>query len=244
MPDGPFRMQQQKSSDLLLDAARSKPSLWQRLGVTGFVHQARFSVFHPILTFDDILNEYVYPVILAQKEGLIIKGRIILKGFPLIDITEHASITIGNHVTLNSRNKGYHINLHSPVKLFADRPGAEIMIGESTRIHGTCIHAHKRISIGKGCLIAGNTQIFDSSGHDLSFPHVEDRIHTIGCAKPITIEDNVWIGANCLILPGTSVGSGSVIAAGSVVVKSIPPFVIAGGNPAKVIKDYSTSHTV
>jgi len=244
MPDESFRMQQQKSSDLLLDAAKIKPSLWQRWGVTGFVHHVGFSVFHPILTFDDILNEYVYPVILAQKEGLVIKGRVILKGFPLIDITEQASITIGNQVTLNSRNKGYHINLHSPVKLFADRPGAEITIGESTRIHGTCIHAHKRISIGKGCLIAGNTQIFDSSGHDLSFPHVEDRIHTSGSAKPIIIEDNVWIGANCLILPGTSIGSGSVIAAGSVVLKSIPPFVIAAGNPAKVIKDYLNPHTV
>jgi acetyltransferase-like isoleucine patch superfamily enzyme len=242
MPDESFRVQQQKSAGLLLDAARSKSSLWRRWRVVGFAHQVGFFLLHPVLTFDDVLNGYVYPVIIAQKKGLRREGRIILKGFPLIDITEHASITLGNNVTLNSRNRGYLINLHSPVKLFADRPGAEITIGENTRVHGTCIHAHKRISIGRGCLIAGNTQIFDVSGHDLSFPHVEDRIHTTGSAKPIIIGDNVWVGANCLILPGTSIGSGSIIAAGSVVVKSIPPFVIAGGNPARVIKDYSNLH--
>jgi len=238
MPDESFRLRQRKRSDLLPDAAKSELSFCQRWAV-GLAHQVGSTVLHPILTLGDILDEYLYPVIIAQKEGLRIKGRVILKGLPLIDIIEHASITIENNVTLNSRNKGYLINLHSPVKLFADRPGAEITIGENTRIHGVCIHAWMRISIGRGCLIAANTQIFDANGHDLSFPHVEDRIHTTGSAKPIIIEDNVWIGANCIILPGASIGSGSVITAGSVVIKSIPPCVIAGGNPAKVIKDYS-----
>lgn len=241
MTDKSFRMRQQESSDLGLDEIQSKPSFWQKWRA-GFVHRVGFSLLHPISTADDMFNEYVYPAIITRKEGLNIKGRVILRGLPLIEITEHASIIIENNVTLNSRNKGYHVNLHSPVRLFVDRPGAEIRIGENTRIHGTCIHAWKRISIGRGCLIGGNTQIFDANGHELSFPYVEDRIHTIGSAKPITIEDNVWIGTNCLILPGTSIGRGSIIAAGSVVIKSVPPFVIAGGNPAKVIKDYSNVH--
>lgn len=53
---------------------------------------------------------------------------------------------------------------------------------------------------------------------------------------PVTIEDDVFIGAKCIILKGVTIGKGSIIAAGSVVTKSIPPFEIWGGNPAKIIR--------
>lgn len=55
--------------------------------------------------------------------------------------------------------------------------------------------------------------------------------------KNVLIEENVWIGDSVIILPGVTIGEGSVIAAGSVVVKDVPKFSIAGGNPAKVIKE-------
>jgi acetyltransferase-like isoleucine patch superfamily enzyme len=169
-----------------------------------------------------------------------VSGTLILSGRPLIDIHKGSKLYIDDGVTLNSRNKGYHINMHSPVKLFADRPGAVIKIGKKTRIHGTCIHAYSSIEIGSNCLIAANCQIFDGSGHDLSFPDVAARIRTKGDCRPIRIGDNVWIGANSIILPGVTIGMGSVIAAGSVVAKSVPAMVVAGGNPARVIKDYSS----
>jgi len=120
----------------------------------------------------------------------------------------------------------------------ADRDGAIIKIGDNTRIHGSCIHARRNIQIGKNCLIAANSQIFDCSGHDLAFDNVEERINTTGPAKEIVINDNVWIGINTIILPGITIGRGSIIAAGSVVVKDIPPMCLAGGNPARVIKRY------
>ena len=114
-----------------------------------------------------------------------------------------------------------------------DVEGAQINIGKNTRIHGTCIHAFKRIDIGQDCLIAANCQIFDSNGHN-SLPN--ERRTNNGEAKEIKIGDNVWIGANSIILPGVSIGSNSIIAAGSVVNKSVPSEHIAGGNPAKLIK--------
>ncbi len=159
-----------------------------------------------------------------------------IHGMPDIFITKTAKVILGDNVTLNSKNKGYHVNMFRSVKILADRPNAFISIGENTRIHGTCIHAHKKITIGKRCLIAANCQIIDSSGHDLSFENVENRIKTSGIAKSITIQDDVWLGMNCIILPGVTIGKGSIVAAGSVVAKSIPEMCIVGGNPARIIK--------
>jgi acetyltransferase-like isoleucine patch superfamily enzyme len=68
--------------------------------------------------------------------------------------------------------------------------------------------------------------------------HPELRLKTLGITKPIIIEDNVWIGYNCLILPGVKIGNGSVIAAGSIVNIDIPANSIAAGNPIKIIKNY------
>ncbi|OMF32608.1 acetyltransferase [Paenibacillus sp. FSL H8-0548] len=173
---------------------------------------------------------------LKRTKGLTFGTKLKVIDSPIVDIRNGGKIVMGNNVTLNSRNKGYHINMHSPVKLYADRPNAEIIIGDNTRIHGTCIHAYEKISIGKNCLIAANTQIIDGSGHDLSFDNPSNRINTIGDSNPVVIKNNVWIGANSIILPGVTIGEGSVIAAGSVVTRNIPPMVVAGGNPAKVIK--------
>lgn len=176
-------------------------------------------------------------ILLKNKKGVVVLGTLQVKNKPLVDVVSGAEVIIGRNVTLNSKNKGYHLNMHSPVKLFADRVGAKILIGDNTRIHGSCIHAYDEISIGANCLIAANCQIIDSNGHELSFDNVSNRINTIGKPKPIKICDNVWIGANCIILPGVTIGEGAIISANSVVNTDIPEMVIASGNPAKVIKN-------
>jgi len=133
-------------------------------------------------------------------------------------------------------NRNYHINMHSPIKLMADMSGATIEIGSQSRIHGSCLHAWASIRIGKGCLIASNCQIFDSSGHALCLDLPNDRINSTDSAKPITIEDSVWIGAHSIVLPGVTIGYGSVIGAASVVTHDIPPGVLAVGNPARPVR--------
>ena len=168
--------------------------------------------------------------------GLRLGRRVVFKGTPVIEISNGGQIIVEAGVTLNSSNRGYHLNMHSPVKLFVDRPGARIIIGAGSRLHGACLHAYSAITIGKRCLIAANTQIIDGSGHDLSFGAVEQRIFTGGDSRPIVLEDDVWVGANTLILPGVTIGKCSVIGAGSVVTKAIPPMVVAAGNPARIIK--------
>jgi len=125
------------------------------------------------------------------------------------------------------------VSLFAPVKLFARIPGASIVIGDNTRIHGSCIHSQSSISIGRNCLIAGNCQIIDGSGHELA---PGTRLDVSLRAQPIVIEDNVWLGTGVIILPGTTIGSGSVISAGSVVKGSVEKDCLMAGNPAKVVK--------
>lgn len=67
--------------------------------------------------------------------------------------------------------------------------------------------------------------------------HASGRAQSgLGCAKPITLGDNVWLGGDVTILPGVTIGSGSVIGAGSVITKDIPAGVLAYGNPCHVIR--------
>lgn len=91
------------------------------------------------------------------------------------------------------------------------------------------------VSIGDRVLIGYRTQIL-SSNHNV--PPKPERIFSAGHSKaPVVIDKDVWIGANCIILPGVTIGEGTIIAAGSVVTKSIPSFVYAAGIPARIIKE-------
>lgn len=164
-------------------------------------------------------------------------NKVIFNGKPLIRISKGCRMILGDNVLINSRNAGYHINMFAASKLYCDREGAEIIIGKNTRIHGTCIHAYQQILIGSNCLIAANCHIFDGNGHHLSLDNPSNRINTIGGSKPIIIEDNVWIAANCIILPGTHISEGCVVAAGSIVSGFFPSRKLIRGNPALIVEN-------
>ena len=160
-------------------------------------------------------------------------------GAPSIQVGVGGGIIIGDRVTLNSVNYGYHLNMHSRVKLMVDGVKRGVIeIGDDTRIHGACIHARSRVLIGKRCLVAANTQIMDCSGHDIAECLPSERIKSTGEVLPVEIGDDVWIGSCVTILPGVRIGRGAVIAAGSVVTKNIPAMVLAGGVPCKVIRHF------
>lgn len=189
-------------------------------------------------SYFELVTNKVSTIMIYKFSSLDLKKNVVFKKRPSILKDNDAKIIIGCNTTINSSNYGYHINMHSKCKLYADRSGAIIKIGENCRIHGTCIHAYSKIIIGNNCLIAANTQIIDGNGHQLSFENPKNRINTTDIGKEIIIEDNVWIAANCIILGGTVIGKGSIITANSVVKGNVPPNSIYGGNPAKLIKQY------
>lgn len=91
------------------------------------------------------------------------------------------------------------------------------------------------ITIGNHVMFGPNV-VLTTAGH----PVDPDRRRNVAQFNiPITIEDNVWIGANVVVLPGVTVGENSVIGAGSVVTKDIPANVVAVGNPCRVLRDIS-----
>lgn len=89
-----------------------------------------------------------------------------------------------------------------------------------------------KITIGNNVFIAPNVCIITEE-HAMD---VEQRIQGLEYTHPVTIGDNVWICAGALVLPGVTIGEGSVIGAGSVVTKDIPAHCLAVGNPCKVIR--------
>lgn len=100
-----------------------------------------------------------------------------------------------------------------------------------------------RIAIGAYCSIAGNVKFLSGGEHDWrrvsTYPFknkiLKEKGDTVNKGD-IIVEDDVWIGEDVLILSGVHIGQGAVVAAGSVVAKDIPPYAIAGGTPARVIK--------
>ena len=110
-----------------------------------------------------------------------------------------------------------------------------LTIGNNTMIgyRFTCL-CKEQIKIGNDCMIAQDVFITDCN-------HSTDKNvgYNFLVSKPVNIGNHVWIGAKAIILPGITIGDDSIIGAGAVVTKSIPPFSIAVGNPAKVIKKWS-----
>jgi acetyltransferase-like isoleucine patch superfamily enzyme len=108
-------------------------------------------------------------------------------------------------------------------------PGAIIRIGNGTYLNrGTEVVAAAEITIGRDCKIARDVIIMDTDQHALPKSEL--------VAKPIRIEDRVWIGARAIVLKGVTIGHDAVIGAGSVVTRDVPAGAVVGGVPARVLR--------
>lgn len=111
--------------------------------------------------------------------------------------------------------------------------GFHIEVGKDFYANYNCtILDVAKVTIGDHCMLAPNVAIY-TAGHPI---HPDSRNSGYEYGLPVTIGDNVWIGGNSIVLPGVTIGSNSVIGAGSVVTGDIPEWVVAAGNPCRVIR--------
>lgn len=115
-------------------------------------------------------------------------------------------------------------------------------LGRNSTVNFGCYLDNRRgIKIGDNTAIAHDTKIY-TLGHNIKSSHLETK------GSPVKIGDNVFIFANVLVMPGIEIGDGAIVLPGSVVTKSVDPFTIVGGNPAKFISkrdkkiDYITKY--
>jgi len=133
---------------------------------------------------------------------------------------------------------------------FAIGENGHCTIGDFTLLNGALIMAEESIEIGSYCLVSWNVGIADSDFHPLEpaqrlidaqalAPYFKNRPPRPQLTTaPVRIADNVWIGMNAVILKGVNIGENSVVAAGSVVTKSVEPNTVVAGNPAVVVKKF------
>ena len=112
--------------------------------------------------------------------------------------------------------------------------GQNIHIGDRVYLNFSCtILDNNEVHIGHYVMIGPAVQIYTAAHH----LQAETRIQGWEVAKPIVIEDNVWIGGGAILLPGVRVGRNAVVGAGAVVSRDVPANTVVAGNPARVIRE-------
>lgn len=163
-------------------------------------------------------------------------GFVELKGLPIIDKTNGSRIILGRGCTLVSKSKYNQAGINHPVILATLSSTAKIQIG-STGISGSSICCVSEIVIGDNCALGANSCIYDTDFHptEVLKRRYQSSIFEAK-TKKIRIGDDVWIGANTIVLKGVNIGVGSVIGPCSVVITDVPTLKLFRGNPATEVR--------
>jgi len=141
-------------------------------------------------------------------------------------LSEQATVSSG---TLSMGNESY-IGAEAQV-------GGQITIGSHCTVNAGAV-VRGEVTLGDGVRIASGAQIlgFNHGTQDLTKPIYQQPVSSIG----ITLGDDIWVGANAVILDGVTIGSHAIVGAGAIVTKDVPEWAVVGGNPARILKDRRT----
>ena len=174
------------------------------------------------------------------KEGLVMDGRCYVWQphwlLRLLRGQRRGRIVVGSHFTCINRFSSNLVGLIQPC-LFTVFPKATISIGDHVGISGSTLRCSERITIGNRTIIGSGCLILDTDEHPLSASERQaPNYYSYTKNRPITIGEDVFIGARCIITKGVTIGNGSVIGAGSVVTHDVPANTIVAGNPARIVR--------
>jgi len=157
-------------------------------------------------------------------------------GVPLLEINPNSTCIFGNNFVMVNSAKYSTLGKNNRCK-FVVYNKASLIIGDKVGMSNCTIVATNSIVVGNNVMIGGGVTIIDSDFHSLNAAHWHTDLDEKNMKSlPVIIKNNVFIGMDSIILKGVTVGSNSIVAAGSVVFKNIPDFQIWGGNPAVFIK--------
>jgi len=190
-----------------------------------------------------VLRGFYLKVFLKKSEGIIFLGKKTTLRYKH-KISLGRSVTIDSHVEINALSKngviiGNNVSILKNTIIECTgvirNIGEGLIIGDNVGIAQNCfIHVRGSVIIESNTILGPNVGIF-SENH--KFEDIELPVSVQGeSRKGVHIESGVWIGTRSIILDGVRIGKNSIIAAGSIVNKDVPPYSIVGGVPAKVIK--------
>jgi acetyltransferase-like isoleucine patch superfamily enzyme len=168
----------------------------------------------------------------------------------VLDETAYVQTSFVFHLYRSRQAAGVEIGRAASVYLgtmFDVGPHGRVSVGEYALVNGARIICEERIEIGDYALISWNVVLMDSYRVSLDpgerrrelvrVPHCQPRLLAgLSRPRPIHICRNVWIGFDACVLPGVTIGEGSVVGARSVVVEDVPPYTVVAGNPARVVR--------
>lgn len=152
-----------------------------------------------------------------------------------LSLNNYSTLIIGEECNFVSRTSTNFVGINKNVSICVEN-NAKLIIGNNCGFSGTSIYCSFNIKIGSFCNFGGNTFIWDTDFHPLNFMDRREHNNKKISKKSIIIGNDVFVGANSIILKGVKIGDRVVIGAGSVITKNIPSDEVWAGNPAKFIK--------
>jgi acetyltransferase-like isoleucine patch superfamily enzyme len=155
-------------------------------------------------------------------------------GLPLFRRIPGSGIRIGRNCQFRSAVWSNQVGLNRRCTISTLYRGALIEIGEGCGFSSTAISAAQSVTIGNRVMCGANVAIMDTDWHPMDAE--ERQAGAAGPSAPVFIGDDVWLGLNVTVLKGVTIGARTVVAAGSVVTRSLPEDIIAAGQPARVVR--------
>lgn len=174
--------------------------------------------------------------------------RLKLKDAKRIDVDPSAVILGLQHMSIGSHFRaGLHLRMEAHTKYGTQALTPRLIIKDDVQLEDFVhIGVANHVEIGNHVLMASKVYISDHNhgfytGEAPSDPEMAPAKRPLDATRKVIIEDNVWLGEFVSVMPGVTIGRGSIIGANSVVTKDIPPYSIAVGAPAKVVKRYDAT---
>lgn len=158
-------------------------------------------------------------------------------GMPVVSRHPESCISIEDGVRIISMTFGTALGVSHACVLRTLAAESNLRIGSRTGISGGSICAAREVVIGSDCLIGADVVISDTDFHPLDPRSRSDSAAAYRAARPVRVGDNVFLGTRVIVLKGVEIGANTVVGAGSVVTASLPPNVIAAGNPCRFIRE-------